>query len=79
MINKSVVRGSGIPNYSNALGSISMTIYSPHRIPAGFNAGRLITNQSKKGLRWFNNGKENRQFREGMQHEGFVNGRVTKK
>lgn len=56
-----------------------ITEYYGDIIPAGFNAGRLITNQSKKGLRWFNNGKENRQFREGMQHEGFVNGRVTKK
>jgi hypothetical protein len=35
-VNKSVVRGMGIPNYSNALGSISMTIYSPHHIPAGY-------------------------------------------
>ena len=48
-------------------------------VPVGFNAGRLITNQSKKGLRWFNNGKENRQFKDGTQLEGFVYGRVTKK
>jgi hypothetical protein len=48
-------------------------------VPAGFNAGRLITNQSKKGLKWFNNGKENRQFKDGTQLEGFVYGRVTKK
>lgn len=48
-------------------------------IPAGFNAGRLITNQSRKGLKWFNNGVENRQFREGSQPEGFVYGRITKK
>jgi hypothetical protein len=55
------------------------TEYYGNFIPVGFNTGRLITNQSKRGLRWFNNGKENRQFREGTQLEGFVNGRVIKK
>jgi hypothetical protein len=53
--------------------------YYGDTVPAGFNAGRLITNQSKKGLKWFNNGKENRQFKDGTQLEGFVYGRVTKK
>ena len=35
-INKDVVHGMGIPNYSNAYRSISMTIYSKSNIPSGF-------------------------------------------
>ena len=53
--------------------------YYGYIIPQGFLPGRLITNQSKKGLRWFNNGKETRQFRDGTQPKGFVHGRITKK
>jgi hypothetical protein len=53
--------------------------YYGDSVPIGLTAGRLINNQSKKGLRWFNNGKENRQFREGTQLEGFIHGRVSKK
>jgi len=53
--------------------------YYGDAVPVGFNPGRLINNQSKKGLRWFNNGSENRQFREGNQPKGFMHGRITKK
>jgi len=48
-------------------------------VPQGFVAGRLITNTSKIGMRWFNNGTINRQFREGSQPEGFIHGRIIKK
>ena len=36
MINNSVVRGIGVPNYSNAWESISMTIYTRQNPPIGF-------------------------------------------
>ena len=36
VINKSVVRGGEIPNYSNAWESISMSIYTRHNQPSGF-------------------------------------------
>jgi hypothetical protein len=36
MLNKDVVRGGEIPNYSNAWESISMTIYSKNNPPSGF-------------------------------------------
>jgi hypothetical protein len=48
--------------------------------PDGFLKGRLpgrISN--KKGLLWFNNGLMNKQFKENMQPEGFVRGRISKK
>lgn len=48
--------------------------------PDGFTKGRLpgrISN--KKGLLWFNNGVVNKQFKENMQPEGFVRGRISKK
>lgn len=48
-------------------------------VPNGFTKGRLISNASKLGMRWFNNGIENRQFKEGTQPEGFVHGRINKK
>lgn len=48
-------------------------------IPIGFNVGRLITNSSKKGLKWYNNGIFNRQFREGDVPKDFIHGRITKK
>jgi NUMOD3 motif len=35
-INKDVVRGTGIPNYSNAWESISMSIYSKNNNPCGY-------------------------------------------
>lgn len=48
--------------------------------PPGFRKGRKPgRNSNKKGMRWFNNGTENRQFREGQQPEGYVRGRITKK
>jgi hypothetical protein len=48
--------------------------------PPGFAAGRLPNRQSnKKGLLWYNNGVENKQFKENQQLEGFVRGRITKK
>jgi hypothetical protein len=53
--------------------------FQGYSIPPGFNKGRLITNNSKKGLKWFNNGIENRQFREGTQPKGYINGRISKK
>jgi hypothetical protein len=54
--------------------------YQVTEIPIGFNKGRLnIKNAAKIGLRWFNNGIENRQFRDGKQPEGFNNGRIRKK
>ena len=48
-------------------------------VPLNMNRGRLITNSSKRGLCWFNNGLVNRQFRLGDQSRGFVRGRITKK
>lgn len=53
--------------------------YQVTEIPAGFNRGRLITNAGKLGLRWFNDGNINKQFREGEQPEGFNHGRISKK
>lgn len=53
--------------------------YSADPIP-NWSPGRLNhDNKNKIGLRWFNNGKVNKQFREGEQPEGFVNGRFNKK
>lgn len=48
-------------------------------IPLGYNSGRLITNVSKIGMCWFNNGKENRQFRIGSEPKGYARGRINKK
>ena len=48
--------------------------------PAGFKKGRKpgrISN--KKGMRWYNNGSENRQFRDNEIPEGFVRGRLNRK
>lgn len=46
----------------------------------GWVLGRLHhSNESKKGLRWFNDGTVNRQFKEGQQPEGFKSGRIHKK
>jgi len=53
--------------------------YQVTEIPAGLKKGRLITNSSKVGMRWFNNGIDNRQFRDGEQPEGFKYGRISKK
>jgi hypothetical protein len=48
--------------------------------PQGFRKGRKPgRNSNKKGMRWFNNGTENRQFREGDQLEGYIRGRISKK
>ena len=48
--------------------------------PPGFYKGRKPgRNSNKKGMRWFNNGTENRQFREGEQPEGYISGRISKK
>jgi hypothetical protein len=47
MINKSVVRGMGIPNYSNALGSTSMIIYL------------YLKTHNKTGLKYLGKTKEN--------------------
>lgn len=53
--------------------------YQVTEIPLGFVKGRLITNASKKGMRWFNNGIDNRQFKDGEQPAGFTHGRISKK
>lgn len=53
--------------------------YQVTEIPFGFKRGRLINNSSKKGLRWFNNGKQNKQFRVENVPDGFVPGRISKK
>ena len=45
MINKCVVRGGEIPNYSNAWESISMTIYSQSNPPSGFYVYAWIRNK----------------------------------
>jgi hypothetical protein len=46
----------------------------------GWMHGRLnITNQGKIGIRWFNNGHVNRQFKDGEQPAGFIYGRLHKK
>lgn len=48
--------------------------------PNGFIKGRLPRLQlGKRGLVWFNNGQENKQYKEGNQPEGFIRGRISKK
>jgi hypothetical protein len=48
--------------------------------PSGFTVGRISRLQpNKKGLRWFNDGTINRQFKDGQQQIGFVHGRISKK
>lgn len=53
--------------------------YYGSQVPPGLSPGRLITNRNKTGMRWFNNGTENRQFREGQQPEEFKHGKISKK
>ena len=53
--------------------------YYGNAVPPGFIKGRLITNSSKIGMRWFNNGLVNKQYKQGEEPEGFVSGRVNKK
>lgn len=53
--------------------------YYGDQVPVGFIKGRLISNSSKIGMRWFNNGNINKQFKEGTQPEGFIHGRISKK
>jgi len=53
--------------------------YYGNTIPSGMNAGRLINNSGKIGMRWFNDGIQNKQFREGEQPLGFIHGRISKK
>ena len=48
--------------------------------PDGFNAGRLPKLQiGKRGLVWYNNSIQNRQFLKDQQPEGFNRGRISKK
>ena len=48
--------------------------------PVGFTKGRKPGRCSNKtGMRWYNNGHENKQFRDHEEHEGFVRGRISKK
>ena len=48
--------------------------------PEGFIQGRLPKNQiSKRGMKWYNNGTINKQFKDGSISEGFVSGRLSKK
>jgi len=44
----------------------------------GWIKGRLYKNAGKIGLRWYNNGVVNKQFKEGKQPEGYISGRVSK-
>lgn len=53
--------------------------YQVTEIPVGMNKGRLISNAAKIGLRWFNNGEINKQYRDGHQPEGFIHGKISKK
>lgn len=53
--------------------------YQVTELPDGYKKGRLITNSSKKGMRWFNDGTVNRQFKDGSEPEGFKHGRIPKK
>jgi hypothetical protein len=48
-------------------------------VPDGFTKGRLINNSSKIGMRWFNDGLINKQYRQGEEPKGYVSGRVIKK
>jgi hypothetical protein len=48
--------------------------------PEGFRAGRKPGRKSnKKGMRWYNDGTANKQFRDGEVPEGFTRGRISKK
>lgn len=48
--------------------------------PSGFAKGRLQRLQvSKRGMKWYNNGKINKQFRDNEVEEGFVRGRLSNK
>jgi hypothetical protein len=48
--------------------------------PEGFIKGRLPKKQiSKRGMRWYNNGTINRQFKDEDILEGFVRGKLSKK
>jgi len=48
--------------------------------PEGFMKGRLHRLQiGKRGMKWYNNGINNRQFKENTQPEGYQCGRITKK
>jgi hypothetical protein len=46
----------------------------------GWSQGRLYcTNAGRKGLRWYNNGIIDKQYKEGQAPEGFKSGRISKK
>jgi hypothetical protein len=48
--------------------------------PPGFRVGRLPRKQPNKvGLKWYNNGIVNKQFKDNAVIEGFVRGRIRKK
>jgi hypothetical protein len=48
--------------------------------PEGFSKGRLKKQSNgKKGLLWYTNGTDSRQFKENNQPEGWKRGRITKK
>jgi len=53
--------------------------YYSDKIPFGYSVGRLITNSAKIGLKWFNNGIHNKQFREETAPQGYKCGRISKK
>jgi len=53
--------------------------YYGNQVPIGFNKGRLISNSSKKGMKWFTNGVVSKQFKEDMQPQDFIRGRIIKK
>ena len=81
-------RGERISNsqrgrIGTALGKVwyndGITEYYGDQVPLGFIKGRLLSNSSKIGMRWFNDGTVNKQFKEGTQPQGFVHGRISKK
>lgn len=48
--------------------------------PQGFRKGRKPRKHNgKKGMRWYNNGVVNKQFKEGTETAGFIHGRINKK
>ena len=54
-------------------------LYS-NECPEGFIQGRLPKDQiSKRGMKWYNNGTINKQFKDDNILEGFVSGRLSKK
>lgn len=48
--------------------------------PPGYILGRLPRLQTnKQGMKWYNNGTVNRQFKDNLVEQGFIRGRISKK